>query len=292
MLKTIAKKFSKFYSTSISKKYDQYNYFLDQHLKQRNTQEVFDLLTEMVSNKMTPEEKISRKILSLFSKYHFSKMDQLLTIYHENKMDISNQHYLTITKKYLKLNNYEKLYELFLELIEKRKSLEHIALKSLVDHMFKNQNENVLKLFDLLIQNEYKFEYDLKLIFMNRFLTLKDSERFQILFSFIVEKNEIGNLDQLLNLLLSHNKVSHVEILLYYMIDRKIDPDPVHLTSFLISIIHSNPESAVSMIEKIFHQGMTITPITFNSLEAFLLNDKQFDLTTKIKRIRAQYGKQ
>jgi hypothetical protein len=45
-----------------------------------------------------------------------------------------------------------------------------------------------IKLFDLSIQNEFKIEFDLKLIFINRFLTLKDSERFQILFSLIVEK--------------------------------------------------------------------------------------------------------
>jgi pentatricopeptide repeat protein len=293
MLKTFAKKFSsKFYSTSISKKYDQYNYFLDSHIKQRNTQEVFELLTEMVSNKMTPEESNSRKILSLFLKYHFSKIDQLLAIYHENQMNITNQHYLTITKKYLNLKNYDKLYELFLELIEKRKSIEHVALKSLVVHLFPTQKEKAIKLFDLLIQNEFEIEFDLKLIFINRFLTLKDSERFQILFSLIVEKNEIGNLDNLLDLLLSYNQVKHVEILLNYMIERKIEPDSVHLTSFLISTLDSEPFSVVSIIENMVRQGMTISPITFNSMEAFLINYKQFGLVTKMRMIRAEYEKQ
>jgi pentatricopeptide repeat protein len=293
MLKTFAKKFSsKFYSTSISKKYDQYNYFLDSHIKQRNTQEVFELLTEMVSNKMTPEESNSRKILSLFLKYHFSKIDQLLAIYHENQMNITNQHYLTITKKYLNLKNYDKLYELFLELIEKRKSIEHVALKSLVVHLFPTQKEKAIKLFDLLIQNEFEIEFDLKLIFMNRFLTLKDSERFQILFSLIVEKNEIGNLDNLLDLLLSYNQVKYVKILLNYMIERKIEPDPVHLTSFLISTLDSEPFSVVSIIENMVRQGMAISPITFNSMEAFLINYKQFGLVTKMRMIRAEYEKQ
>eukprot|EP01080_Neovahlkampfia_damariscottae_P000078 gene78-4327_t len=246
----------------------------------------------MCHNNMVPTDINARKLISKSISHNFSRLDSILYLFHQNKIEITPQHYLLISKHYLAQKEYEKLYQLTLFLINEQKTISFDALKVLIEKFFVNEKEKSLHLFDVLIENDYEIEFDIKMKFIDELLKLKDIERFESIFSLILDKNQIGNLDNLWSLLLSHNQLKYIEKLLNYMIERKIEPDSVLLSSFLLILLPKESEKTMSFVDEMFHQGMNINSIIFDSLESYFLKNRSFSTLNKLKKIRTEQENQ
>ena len=117
---------------------------MSHHLNNKNLDSAVDLFREMCNNNMIPNDINSRKLLSKTLSLDFSKIDIILPLYHKNKIDITPEHYLLIEKKFSQEKQHEKLFDLFLYLINKKKIIGSRSLKSLVKKFLKEEKEKCI----------------------------------------------------------------------------------------------------------------------------------------------------